>query len=99
MSNFTDSAQSKQIDQREHNEDASAKRVVSYYQDGSGNWVQVGVSLVPNVDYDYIDVQQTSSTVDTFVFKTGGSGGTTVQTVVLTYTDSTKNDIDSIAWS
>lgn len=40
MSNFTDSAQSKQIDQREHNNDASAKRVVQYYQDGGGDWVQ-----------------------------------------------------------
>lgn len=49
--------------------------------------------------YDYIDVQQTSSTVDTYVFKIGGSGGTTVKTVVLTYTDATKDNLDTVAYS
>lgn len=50
-----------------------------------------------NEYYDYIDVQQTSSNVDTYVYKSGGSGGTTVATVTVTYTDSTKANIDSIA--
>lgn len=39
--------------------------------------------------WDYMGQTVTSSTIDTFVFKTGGSGGTTVATVVVTYTDST----------
>ncbi len=53
----------------------------------------------PAINYNYLDVQQTSATVETYVFKTGGSGGTTVQTIVITYTDSTKSDIDTVAWS
>lgn len=55
--------------------------------------------LIPGISYDYIDAQQTSPTVDTFVYKLGGSGGTTVQTIVVTYTDSTKTDIDTIVYS
>lgn len=55
--------------------------------------------LVAGADYDYLDVQQTSGTVETFVFKTGGSGGTTVRTIVVTYTDTSKSDIDTVAWS
>lgn len=78
----------------------SAKRSANYVWDGS-NWqrmTQAG-GLTPNVDYDYLDVQQTSSTVDTFVFKSGGSGGTTVLTIVVTYTDSTKSDINYVSWA
>lgn len=75
-----------------------AKRVAGYVWNGS-TWQRQGVSLAPNVDYDYIDVQQTSATVETYVFKTGGSGGTTVQTIVVTYTSSAKTDIDTVAYS
>lgn len=75
-----------------------AKRVATYGWDGS-NWQRQGLQLTPNKDYDYIDVQQTSSTVETYVFKTGGSGGTTVQTIVVTYTSSAKTDIDTVAYS
>lgn len=62
------------------------------------NGAAVG-GLTPGSDYDYIDVQQTSSVVETYVFKTGGSGGTTVQTIVVTYTDSTKSDINYVSWA
>lgn len=55
--------------------------------------------LTAGVDYDYIDVQQTNSTTETYVYKTGGTGGTTVQTVVVVYNDDSKNDIDSVTWS
>lgn len=51
------------------------------------------------VDSDYLDVQQTSSTVETYVFKLGGSTGTVVRTVIVTYTSSTKADIDTVSWS
>lgn len=64
--------------------------------DGS---LRVAAGLTPGIDYDYLDVQQTSSTVDTFVFKSGGSGGTTVLTIVVTYTDSTKSDINYVSWA
>lgn len=55
--------------------------------------------LTPREDYDYVDVQQTNSTTETFVFKIGGSGGTTVQTIVIVYTDTTKANIDTVTWS
>ena len=57
------------------------------------------LALKPGTDFDYIDGQQTSSTVDTYVYKNGGSGGTTVQTIVVTYTSSAKTDIDSVEYS
>lgn len=56
-------------------------------------------SLNPIANYDFIDVQQTSSTVETYVFKLGGSGGSTVRTIVVTYTSSTKADIDTVEYS
>lgn len=46
--------------------------------------------------YDYVDVQQTSATVETYVYKEGGAGGTTVATVTMTYTDATKDEIDTM---
>lgn len=59
----------------------------------------IGSSLTPGTDFDYIDGQQTSSTVDTYVYKLGGSGGTTVRTVTVTYTSSAKTDIDNVSYS
>jgi hypothetical protein len=50
-------------------------------------------------DFDYVDVQQTNATTETYVFKTGGSGGTVVRTIVVVYTSATKNDIDNVTWS
>ena len=55
--------------------------------------------LVGGIDYDYIDVQQTDADTETYVYKNGGSGGTTVQTITVNYTDSTKSDIDNVSWS
>ena len=86
------------IDRSEHNNTAKAKRVLPLAWNGSGYTIP-GLTLAAGVDYNYIDVQQTSSTVDTYVFKTGGSGGTTVRTITVTYTSSSKSDIDSVAWS
>lgn len=100
MTNFTDSAQSKQINQVEHNSDAAAKRVVLKYQDpNTGDWLNFTPNKTPGTDFDYIDGQQTSATVDTYVYKLGGSGGTTVRTVVVTYTSSAKTDIDTVEYS
>lgn len=60
---------------------------------------QFSGGLIPVVDFDYLDVQQTDADTETFVFKTGGSGGTTVRTVVVNYTSSAKTDIDNVAWT
>lgn len=46
--------------------------------------------------YDYVTFTP-ASTTDTYVFKTGGSGGTTVNTITITYTDSTKTVLSTVA--
>lgn len=45
--------------------------------------------------YDYISVTYTT-TSDTFLFKNGGVSGTTVATVYIQYTDSTKEYISTV---
>ncbi len=47
--------------------------------------------------FDYMSYTNTSSTVDTYTYKLGGSGGTTVRTVTVTWTNSTKSILSSIA--
>lgn len=59
----------------------------------------IGSSLTPGTDFDYIDCQQTSATVETYVYKQGGVSGTTVQTITVTYVDSSKNDLDKVEYS
>lgn len=51
--------------------------------------------LVPE-KYDYISLAQ-ASTTDTWSYKNGGAAGTLVATVTVTYTDSTKATIQSVA--
>ena len=56
-------------------------------------------SVVPGFNiptYDYVSLSQTS-TVDTYSFKSGGAGGTLVATITITYTDSTKATISTVA--
>ena len=45
--------------------------------------------------YDYVAVTYPTATSEVYTFKSGGSGGTTVSTVTLVYTDSTKEDLSS----
>ncbi len=45
--------------------------------------------------HDFISLAQTS-TQDIWTFKFGGSGGTTVATVTVTFTDSTKVTISTV---
>jgi hypothetical protein len=71
-------------------EDATGKPAVAILDMGN---------LSPMVNYDYIDIQQTNSTTETYVFKTGGSGGSTVRTIVVVYTSSAKTDLDSVTYS
>jgi hypothetical protein len=45
--------------------------------------------------YNYVGLTQTSTT-DTWTYKMGGSAGTTLATVTITYTDTTKATIDHV---
>lgn len=76
----------------------SAKKVANYNWDGS-TWQRLTKPLTAGKDFDYIDIQQTSATVETYVYKLGGAVGTVVQTIVVTYTDATKADIDKVEYS
>jgi hypothetical protein len=46
--------------------------------------------------WDYMDGTETSATVETYEYYQGGSGGTLVATVVVTYSDAGKGFITSI---
>ncbi len=46
--------------------------------------------------YDFLQKVATDSVTDTITYKSGGSGGTTVATLTLVYTDSGKTDISTI---
>jgi hypothetical protein len=54
-------------------------------------------SSLVNVAYDYVAVTYPTSTQEVYTFNTGGSGGTTVATVTVNYTDSTKDFILNVA--
>lgn len=43
--------------------------------------------------YDYVGVTYPTSTSEVYVFKTGGSGGITVGTLTIVYTDATKSSL------
>ena len=46
--------------------------------------------------FDYVSMALSSGdTTETYTFKTGGSGGTTVATVTVVYTDSTRDILSS----
>jgi hypothetical protein len=83
---------------RQDNEKNSYTLVV----DGANNEVAQRVktfglgNLLEGFSFDFIDVQQTSATVETYVYKTGGSGGTTVATITVVYTSASKTDIDTV---
>ena len=70
------------------------RKATSYVTSGLSTETKLrtfNVSGMISESYDFVDASQISSLIDSFVFKTGGSGGTTVATVIITYTDSTKN--------
>lgn len=52
--------------------------------------------LVPE-RFDYVAYTNTSSTVDTYTYRTGGQGGQIVATVVIAYTDTTKEQVSTVA--
>ena len=72
---------SEEQEQYTYENGAEARRIVPV--DGSGNVVNLG-GLVPE-KYDYIILGYTGFNMTSVVYKTGGSGGTTVATITLTY--------------
>jgi len=52
-----------------------------------------------DVQYDYISAAYPDDHTEIYTFKTGGSGGTTVATVTVVYTNATKADLSSVTRS
>ena len=46
--------------------------------------------------YDYVSLAISPATTETYTFKSGGSGGSTVATVTIVYTDATRGTISSV---
>jgi len=71
---------------------------------GSKNAADVNVAnstdlvtgLIP-FQYDFISADLSGATTDVYTYKTGGSGGTTVAVVTLTYTDASKETLSTVA--
>ena len=55
------------------------------------------VDGVVNAAWDYVGVVYATSVQEIYTFKSGGSGGTTVKTVTVNYTTSTKDFIDNVS--
>lgn len=98
---------SEQITRGEHispdttGDNIEAKKVANYNWDGT-NWQRAGLMLVPGKDFDYLGIVNDSATQDTLTFKLGGSGGTTVRTMTITYAASASkisDDLASVAYS
>lgn len=51
--------------------------------------------IVPE-QFDYVAYTNTNGTTDTYVYKLGGASGTTIATVTIVYTDSTKTQPSTI---
>jgi len=61
--------------------------------------VITGTGPLAGVNWDALDVQQTSATVETYLFKSGGISGTVLKTCVITYVAADKADLDTVVWS
>ena len=65
----------------------------------AGKQIQVITSGFCLPDYDYIGVTYPIATQEVYIYKTGGSGGTTLATLTVDYTDATKENISSVTKS
>lgn len=72
-----------------------AKKVATYNWDGT-NWQRQGLLFTAGKDFDHLGIVNDTATQDTLTYKTGGSGGTTVRTLVLTYASGADKVSDSI---
>jgi hypothetical protein len=94
-------AQAEHIGPTDTGDNIEAKRVASYAWDGS-NWQRMGLQITPLKDFDYFSVTSSGTNQDTIVYKLGGSGGSTVLTMNVTYASGAEkmsSSIGSIGYS
>lgn len=65
-------------------------------ESASGKHLQVFTQGLCLLDYDYVSVAYPAVDTETYTFKVGGSGGTTVNTVTIVYTTSAKEFISTV---
>lgn len=65
------------------------------YSPGLNSSVTENNALVPFA-FDYIAADYSGGTTDVYTYKSGGSGGTTVAVITITYTDGTKNVLSTV---
>lgn len=58
--------------------------------------VYQSAGVLVSESFDYISAAYPNATTETYTFKSGGSGGTTVATVTVVYTDSTKASLSTV---
>ena len=69
---------------------------------GGGGGGSVFTGLHPGKDFDYIGIADTSTLVDTLTYKTGGSGGTAVRTMTVSFASGAEKisaSLTSVAYS
>jgi hypothetical protein len=65
--------------------------------DALGNVINPAINSMNISGYDYISISYNDPAfTETYVFKTGGSGGATVATIVVVYVDATKVKLVSV---
>jgi hypothetical protein len=76
----------------------AAKRVANYVWNGS-TWDRMAPTSsggLLNIAYDSVAYTNTSTTVDTYKYYSGGVSGTLVATLTITYLDSSKTGISTV---
>lgn len=78
-------------------------RTFAVLNDSEGNDVTstnplpvTSIGSLLDVSYDYIGVAYPTTTTEVYTYKDGGSGGTTVATITVTYSDATKEQLTSV---
>lgn len=78
-----------------------ADQVIKHSYDETASALRVRptpASLVDfNVDFDYIEVTYPAATQEVYTYKAGGASGTTVGTVTINYTNSSKDVLLNVA--
>ena len=96
-----------QVRWEQHDGDAPETQKVSIYGWDSDNTQKrriavnengelVPGSAIPKDGWDYIGAAYPDSTTETYTYKDGGSEGSTVATVTVAYSDSSKEELTSV---
>lgn len=84
-----------------YDKEYTAQEVLNKVFNEETNSLDTGITSGLNLPkYDYVSMALSGvNTIETYTFKTGGSSGTTVATVTVVYTDSTREVLSSVTKS